>query len=234
LVLSLLCLLIFAAAGRAEDAATAPKAAAPSQPAAAKTQAESAEDAVTVIEAFITEQNVDKSKPDWRIHLAKPPKPAFDPMKSYYWDLETNKGKLSIKLQPNVAPMHVASTIYLTKLGFYDGLGFHRVITGFMAQGGDPLGNGMGGPGYTYGGEFNPLVRHTAPGLLSMANAGPNTDGSQFFITFVPTPHLDGKHTIFGGVVDGMDTLRALEAAGSSSGTPKEKLTIISAKIRVE
>ncbi len=130
--------------------------------------------------------------------------------------------------------MHVSSTIYLTRLGFYDGLPFHRVITGFMAQGGDPLGRGTGGPGYKYDGEFDSKVRHDKPGILSMANAGPGTDGSQFFITFVKTPHLDDRHTIFGEVVEGMGTVKELEKRGSGSGRPSEPLKIESAKITLE
>ena len=130
--------------------------------------------------------------------------------------------------------MHVSSTIYLTRLGFYDGLTFHRVIPGFMAQGGCPTGTGRGSPGYRYDGEFDPNVRHDRAGLLSMANAGPGTDGSQFFITFRDTPHLDGKHTIFGEVKGGMDTLRALEKAGSPGGRPTEELRIERATILVQ
>lgn len=128
--------------------------------------------------------------------------------------------------------MHVSSTIYLTQLGFYDDLKFHRVISGFMAQGGCPNGIGNGGPGYQYAGEYDPAVRHDRPGLLSMANAGPNTDGSQFFLTFVETPWLDGKHTIFGEVIDGMDVVKALEARGSESGQTTEPLLIQKATIR--
>ena len=120
----------------------------------------------------------------------------------------------------------MTSTIYLTELGFYDGLSFHRVIPGFMAQGGCPVGQGTGGPGYDYEGEFAPSARHDRPGLLSMANRGPGTDGSQFFLTFVPTPWLDGNHTIFGEVVDGLETLDALEACGSGSGATSEPLTM--------
>jgi cyclophilin family peptidyl-prolyl cis-trans isomerase len=103
-----------------------------------------------------------------------------------------------------------------------------------MAQGGDPAGNGTGGPGYEYDGEFEGGAKHDRPGILSMANAGPGTDGSQFFLTFVPTGHLDGKHTVFGETVKGMDTLKALESAGSASGRTKEKLEITKATIRVE
>jgi peptidyl-prolyl cis-trans isomerase B (cyclophilin B) len=190
--------------------------------------------AIVAIDEFIAKQPVDKSDPAWKTHLAKPPKVAFDPSKTYYWNLDTNVGKMKIKLYPDVAPMHVSSTIYLTKLGFYDGLVFHRVITDFMAQGGDPLGRGSGGPGYKYSGEFDPKVRHDKAGLLSMANAGPGTDGSQFFITFKETPWLDGKHTLFGEVVEGMGTVRELEKRGSQSGRTSEKLEIEHATISVE
>jgi cyclophilin family peptidyl-prolyl cis-trans isomerase len=167
--------------------------------------------------------------------VPKPEKVSFDAKKTYVWVLDTNKGPIEIKLRPDVAPMHVTSTIYLTRLGFYDGVIFHRVIPGFMAQGGDPTGTGMGGPGYKYDGEFSPAAKHDKPGILSMANAGPGTDGSQFFITFVPTDYLNGKHTVFGEVTKGQETLKALEAAGSSpQGKTKEKLEITKATIRVQ
>ena len=190
--------------------------------------------ALESIDQFIAAQAVDTSDNRWRTRLVKPPQVAFDADATYFWDLETNVGKITVKLLPAVAPMHVASTIYLTRLGFYDGLSFHRVITGFMAQGGCPLGTGTGGPGYQYAGEFDPSVKHDRPALLSMANAGPGTDGSQFFLTFVPTSWLDGKHTIFGEVVDGLETVQALEARGSQSGQPSEPLSITGATIRVE
>jgi peptidyl-prolyl cis-trans isomerase B (cyclophilin B) len=108
------------------------------------------------------------------------------------------------------------------------------VIPRFMAQGGDPLGKGTGGPGYQYGGEFDPKLKHDKPGMLSMANAGPGTDGSQFFLTFVPTPWLDGKHTIFGEVVEGMGTLQELERRGTQSGQPREEILIRTARVTVE
>jgi peptidyl-prolyl cis-trans isomerase B (cyclophilin B) len=189
---------------------------------------------IEAIDAFVAKQSIDTSKEGWRTRLPEPPEVGFDPEKTYYWKLETNVGDMKFRLLPDVAPMHVSSTIYLTRLGFYDGLSFHRIIDGFMAQGGDPLGNGRGGPGYKYAGEFDRSVRHDRPGLLSMANAGPGTDGSQFFITFVPTPHLDGKHTIFGELVEGRETLEALEQRGSRSGRPSEPLRIEEATIVVQ
>jgi peptidyl-prolyl cis-trans isomerase B (cyclophilin B) len=190
--------------------------------------------AVSAVDAQIQKAKVDKSKSDWKQHLPKPDKVSFSAGKSYFWVLDTNKGPIEVKLKPEVAPMHVTSTIYLTRLGFYDGVVFHRVIPGFMAQGGDPTGTGMGGPGYNYAGEFSPAAKHDKPGILSMANAGPNTDGSQFFLTFVPTEYLNGKHTVFGEITKGQDTMKALEAAGSQSGRTKEKLEIRKATIRVE
>jgi len=190
--------------------------------------------AVEAIDAFIAEQGIDTSKGSWRTRLSPPPAVDLDSASTYFWDIETNVGSLSIRFLPDVAPKHVISTIYLTRLGFYDGLVFHRVITRFMAQGGCPLGTGTGGPGYQYAGEFSDALRHDRPGLLSMANAGPRTDGSQFFLTFVATPWLDGNHTIFGEVVEGMDTLHAVEARGSQSGRPSEHLEITRATVRVE
>ncbi len=169
---------------------------------------------------------------EWKLKLTKPEMMKFDPQKDYFWILETNKGNIRIKLMPEVAPMHVTSTIFLTNKGFYDGTLFHRVIPGFMAQGGDPLGTGTGGPGYQYDGEFKPNVTYDRPFLLGMANRSqPNTDGSQFFITVVPVPQLNNKHTIFGEVVEGQDTVKKLEAAGTREGKTKEELKIIKAKI---
>jgi len=190
--------------------------------------------ALAAIDAFIEEAQIDQAAAGWKNSLPMPPQVEFDPAKTYFWYLDTNKGEIKIKLMPSVAPMHASSTIYLTRLGFYDDVVFHRVITGFMAQGGDPTGSGRGGPGYKYAGEFDSAVRHNRPGMLSMANAGPGTDGSQFFLTFVATPHLDGKHTIFGEVVDGMDTVKALEELGSRGGSTQERLVIEKATIDVE
>ena len=127
----------------------------------------------------------------------------------------------------------MTSTVYLTTLGFYDDVVFHRVIPEFMAQGGDPTGTGRGGPGYQYAGEFSPKVVHDRGGLLSMANAGPGTDGSQFFLTFAATPWLDGKHTIFGELASGMETLKKLAAKGTRDGRPTAKLVIQKATIEI-
>ncbi len=161
------------------------------------------ESALEQIDEQIGKAGIDTSKSNWRTSLPAPTKATFPEGKTYVATMTTNKGPIEITLMPEVAPMHVTSFIYLSRLGFYDGLSFHRVISGFMAQGGCPLGTGSGDPGYEYGGEFSPDVKHDRGGLLSMANAGPGTDGSQFFLTFVPTPWLDGNHTIFGEVVDG-------------------------------
>lgn len=119
--------------------------------------------------------------------------------------IATSKGTIRLDLYDDKAPVTVASFVNLAKRGFYNGLKFHRVIADFMIQGGCPQGTGTGGPGYRFEDEFKPELRHSKPGILSMANAGPRTNGSQFFITHVATPWLDGKHTVFGTVVDETD-----------------------------
>ncbi len=176
------------------------------------------------IDALLDQAAADQTDPRWRLHLTKPELATFDTEASYFARVTTTKGDILIRLFADTAPMHVTSFLYLSQLGFYDGLAFHRVIPGFMAQGGCPLGSGTGGPGYQFEGEFDSDRRHDRPGLLSMANAGPGTDGSQFFLTFVETPWLDGNHTIFGEVVEGKETLAALEALGSESGRPQENV----------
>jgi cyclophilin family peptidyl-prolyl cis-trans isomerase len=192
--------------------------------------------ALQAIDAQIAKLAVDKTKSDWRTKLTIPTVATFEKTHQYFARMVTNKGTVLIKFMPDVAPMHVTNFIYLTRLGFYDGISFHRVIPKFMAQGGCPLGTGMGGPGYTFGSEIDPKVKHERPGMLSMANTGrPNTDGSQFFLTFAPTAWLDGKHTIFGEVVEGMDTLKALEACGTApNGTTTEPLKMEKVTIEVK
>jgi len=126
---------------------------------------------------------------------------------------ETNKGNFKIELFEDKAPITTKNFIKLVNDGFYDGLIFHRVIQGFMIQGGCPEGSGRGGPGYTIKDEFHPDLKHECAGILSMANAGPNTGGSQFFITVSPTPHLDNHHSVFGKVIEGMDVVMEISKA---------------------
>ena len=139
-----------------------------------------------------------------------PPSGALDTSKTYTATFKTEKGDISVELFADKAPRTVENFVNLARAGFYDGTTFHRVIGGFMAQGGDPTGTGTGGPGYQFGDEFHPSLRHDSPGVLSMANAGPGTNGSQFFITYGPTPHLDDRHSVFGKVTAGMDVLQSL------------------------
>jgi cyclophilin family peptidyl-prolyl cis-trans isomerase len=139
-----------------------------------------------------------------------PPTGALDLTKSYSARFKTERGEIVCELFAADAPLTVENFVNLAGAGFYDGVTFHRVIPGFMAQGGDPTGTGTGGPGYSFADELSAKRRHDGPGVLSMANAGPNTNGSQFFLTFGPTPHLDGRHTVFGRVTSGMDVLRSL------------------------
>ncbi|MDQ3268172.1 MAG: peptidylprolyl isomerase [Pseudomonadota bacterium] len=139
-----------------------------------------------------------------------PPAMLIDPNKKYTVTVATERGKIVIELYPQHAPKTVNNFVFLAREGFYDGLIFHRVINDFMIQGGDPTGSGRGGPGYKFEDETsgNPLKHGT--GYLSMANSGPNSNGSQFFITHSPQNHLDGKHTVFGKVIEGMDVVNAI------------------------
>ena len=141
--------------------------------------------------------------------------------------IETNHGTITAEMFMDVAPKTAGNFIDLAKKGYYDGLIFHRVIKDFMIQGGCPKGTGTGGPGYTIPDEFAPGLVHDGPGLFSMANAGPNTGGSQFFITLVPTPWLDRKHAIFGKVTGGMDVVEAIGKTQVGPGDrPKEAVTM--------
>ena len=139
-----------------------------------------------------------------------PPSGDLDLHKSYTARFKTERGDIVVELYADRAPLTVENFVNLARAGFYDGTTFHRVIKGFMAQGGDPTGTGTGGPGYQFGDEFHPSLRHDGPGVLSMANAGAGTNGSQFFITHRATPHLDNKHSVFGRVTEGMDVVSSL------------------------
>lgn len=127
----------------------------------------------------------------------------------------TSKGDIVIDLHSEAAPLTVANFVNLAQRGFYDGLKFHRVIADFMIQGGCPLGTGTGGPGWRFADEIHPSLRHTGPGILSMANAGRNTNGSQFFLCEVATPHLDGKHAVFGQAISGVELITKIARAGN-------------------
>ena len=139
-----------------------------------------------------------------------PPPMVIDPSKRYLATISTDNGDVVVELFADKAPTTVNNFVFLARDGYYDGVTFHRVIHGFMAQGGDPTGTGRGGPGYKFADEFHPALKHDQPGILSMANAGPGTNGSQFFITYGPTPHLDGRHTVFGRVIEGLDVVEAI------------------------
>ncbi len=141
----------------------------------------------------------------------QPPAMTIDPKKKYEVKIETVRGTIVIELAPQYAPKTVNNFVFLANEGFYDGVTFHRVIKDFMVQGGDPTGTGRGGPGYKFEDEFlnNPLKHDT--GVISMANAGPGTNGSQFFITHLPQPHLNGKHTVFGNVTSGQDVVYKIQ-----------------------
>jgi cyclophilin family peptidyl-prolyl cis-trans isomerase len=139
-----------------------------------------------------------------------PPEMKIDPSKHYIATLTTDKGDIVIDLFADKTPRTVNNFVFLANENFYDGTIFHRVISDFMAQGGDPTGTGTGGPGYRFADEFHPKLKHDKPGVLSMANAGPNTNGSQFFITHVPTPWLDNRHSVFGQVTEGLDVLLSI------------------------
>jgi len=175
-----------------------------------------ADPAITAIDDFIKKSEIDKTKRSWKQTLKAPPKVAFSAAHDYFWHIETEVGQLTIRYFTDTAPIHVASGIYLPRLGYYDGLNFHRIIPGFMAQGGCPTGSGTGNPGFFMDGEFEGGRSHDKAGILSMANTGrPRSDGAQFFITFGPTKGLDGRHTVWGELVEGTKALQALEKRGT-------------------
>jgi cyclophilin family peptidyl-prolyl cis-trans isomerase len=223
-----------ATATTASDGKAGGAAASAKTPPAQAADAAKKDAAVTAIDQQIAAAKVDKKAAGWKTRLPMPKVVKFEAGKQYFARVQTSEGVVRIKFMPDIAPMHVTNFIYLTRLGFYDGIVFHRVIPKFMAQGGCPLGNGMGQPGYGFGGEFSPKARHDRPGLLSMANTGqPNSDGSQFFLTFVATPWLNDKHTVFGEVVEGLDVLKKMEAAGSQSGQTSKRMTMDKVTIEV-
>ncbi len=157
----------------------------------------------------------------------EPPSGGLDRSKRYEATIRTTKGDIVVELYADDAPLTVENFVNLARAGFYDGTTFHRVIKGFMAQGGDPTGTGRGGPGYEFRDEFS-ARRHDGAGALSMANAGPNTNGSQFFITFAATPHLDGRHTVFGRVVSGLEVLdRISERDPATARQPGDRIDAI-------
>jgi cyclophilin family peptidyl-prolyl cis-trans isomerase len=157
------------------------------------------------------------------------PEMLLDPKMSYQATLHTDKGDIKIALYADKTPKTVNNFVFLAREGFYDGTIFHRVINNFMVQGGDPTGTGRGGPGYKFNDEFHPKLKHHGPGVLSMANAGPNTNGSQFFITHVATPWLDGKHSVFGQVIEGLDVLFSIpERDPQRVGSPAVTLQSVS------
>jgi len=146
--------------------------------------------------------------------------------------METTLGTIKIKLFDDLVPNTVKNFTDLVNKGFYNGLLFHRVIEQFMLQGGCPEGSGRGGPGYKFKDEFHPTLKHSKPGILSMANSGPNTNGSQFFLTTVPTPWLDGKHAVFGEVIEGMDVVSIIEKCPKGPGDrPTPEIKIIKATV---
>lgn len=155
----------------------------------------------------------------------------LEPARNPVIRIATSKGDMLVELYEDEVPNTVANMITLAESGFYKGMSFHRVIDGFMAQGGCPYSKrdaqgrpGTGGPGYSFADEFSPKLRHSGRGILSMANSGPNSNGSQFFICFTATPHLDNRHAVFGKVIEGLEVIDRLEKIGSSSGSPKEEV----------
>lgn len=163
---------------------------------------------------------------------AAPPEMTLDPESDYHADFRTSQGNFRVRLLAAQAPLTVNNFVFLAQQGFYDGLIFHRVIENFMIQGGDPTGTGAGNPGYRFQDEIVPGLVFDAPGKLAMANSGPNTNGSQFFITTVPTPHLNGNHTIFGEIIEGQSVINAISRVETNArDAPLRPVTIESIEI---
>jgi len=185
------------------------------------------------LRSFIGEQKekgtIDVSKAMWKTQLPKFPEVSFRDGGRYIWEITTSEGKMTFALDHVNAPEHVRNILYLSELKFYDDLVFHRIIPGFMAQGGCPRGRGNGNPGYALKLEAKRTVKHEGAGVLSMARSRlPDSAGSQFFITFRSTPNLDGGYTVFGTITSGQEVLKLLEAAGNpdprANGVPPKKL----------
>ena len=155
------------------------------------------------------------------------PEMVIDPKKKYLAKVKTELGDFFIELFVDLAPTTVNNFVFLSQEEYYDGVTFHRVIPGFMAQGGDPTGTGSGGPGYNFEDEFHPTLKHDSAGILSMANSGPGTNGSQFFITFAPQSHLDGKHSVFGKGVKGMGIVNSIPERDPRDNFPGTKIITI-------
>src|ERR1041385_2355887 len=151
-----------------------------------------------------------------------------------YAHFDTSLGKFTVQLFDQEAPNTVANFVKLAEKQFYNGVIFHRLIDGFMIQGGDPTDTGRGGPGYQFADEFHPQLKHTSEGILSMANAGPNTNGSQFFITLGPTPHLDGRHSVFGKVSEGMDVVRKIGKTKTSKPGDRPVVDVVMKNVTIE
>lgn len=169
-------------------------------------------------------------KPGWHETVKMPKKATFDPKKDYFATLKTTLGEITVRFFPELAPQHVTSFINLCEIGYYEGAPFHRIIPGFMMQGGDPTGTGTGGPGYKMPQEFN-ATKHVK-GILSTARTNdPNSAGSQFFVMFTTYPSLDNQYTVFGEVVQGLEVVEKFEKIGSPSGRPKQDAKIESASV---
>jgi len=165
------------------------------------------------------------------LQWSSPPTMQIDPTKSYEALFKTEIGDFRVRLFPEQAPVTVNNFVFLARQGYYDNTTFHRVLPGFMAQGGDPTGTGGGGPGYTFEDEFDPDLQFDRPGLLAMANRGPDTNGGQFFITYAPTPHLNGLHSIFGEVVEGGEILGNLTPRDPQSNPDYQGDRLVSVEI---
>jgi cyclophilin family peptidyl-prolyl cis-trans isomerase len=183
---------------------------------------------LSLLTACQTASTVPTATPSGPKQWTSPPPMQIDPAKSYIATLHTTRGNIVIELLPKAAPITVNNFVFLARQGYYDGVTFHRVLPDFMAQGGDPTGTGSGGPGYQFQDEISTLT-FDSPGLLAMANAGPGTNGSQFFITYVPTPWLDGHHTIFGKVISGMEVAFSLTPRDPEQNptTPGDAMTSV-------